>query len=200
MPCRRVDPPNLERQGIDVAIVLRPTAAARDDWECVFPEYIMPGCSPGLAATGPVGSLADLDRHTLIEFDDGHPGLDANWPVWSSLMGLPPLAPVRWLRMPTFGDIYRIAAMGQGMCLCRTPHANEFLRDQSLVAPFGKVLVSTRGHYLFRNAAIDDPRVDAFCDWFRSLAARENEFVRSFLLNHELCMPSIERQSRSSPG
>ncbi len=84
--------------------------------------------------------------------------------------------------MPDWSLIFALAAQGQGVCLGRTSGVNDRLRQGLLVAPLPEVTLSTRAWYLIRSTRCkNDPDANAFVDWLRIEAQREETFAREFL-------------------
>jgi LysR family glycine cleavage system transcriptional activator len=178
--------------GCDLAIRLLPRVQADGKLERLLTEYVFPCCTDAVAAGGPhpIRTFAELRERALIEYDDGHEPLDANWSVWTKLLRLPDAAPKQWVRVADWHAVFDAAVQGIGVCLGRTPQVNEHLRSGTLVAPIPEVLVSTRANFLIRSPNGDaNPRVRQFLDWLISEAAAESRFETSFLQGKTLIDP-----------
>jgi LysR family glycine cleavage system transcriptional activator len=179
--------------GCDLAIRLLPRAQGDAKLERLLTEYVFPCCTAALAGSGPnaIRKFDDLAERPLIEYDDGLEPLDANWNVWTKLMGLPDVAPKQWVRVPDWHAVFDAAVQGIGVCLGRTPQVNDHLRAGTLVAPVTEVLVSTRANYLIRSPNSDaNPKVRQFLDWLTSEAEQESGFQESFLESKRLIDPT----------
>ena len=172
---------------IGIRLVSRTTADTR--WERLLTEYVFPCCTKALAEDPrrPIRTLDDLAHHTLLELDDGMPGLDANWAVWCERAGVPQVTPAVWKRVPDWALVFALAAQGQGVCMGRIPSVNDRLRQGVLVAPLAEMTLSTRAWYLVLSTrSKSDARARAFVEWLRSEARREEAFARELLAGKRL--------------
>lgn len=176
---------DIDATDIDIGIRLLPRAEADGRFERFITEYVFPCCAGSVAddPVRPVRQLRDLENHTLLDHDDGMPGLDGNWSVWWDRAGVEQVVPASWRRVPDWSLIFALAAQGQGVCLGRTSGVNDRLRQGLLVAPLPEVTLSTRAWYLIRSTRCkNDPHANAFVDWLRIEAQREETFAREFLV------------------
>ena len=170
----------------DVSIRLMPRVAGDGRLPLVLTEFVFPCCTRTLARSRkrPIRNVEDLARHRLIEFDDGLAGLerlDANWPVWFRSIGVTPVIPSQWVRIPDWATVIRLGVLGSGVILGRTPLVNTHLREGALVAPTRTVTVSTRAYYLVGSASsLTNPDAQAFVEWLLSEATREQKFAREW--------------------
>jgi LysR family transcriptional regulator, glycine cleavage system transcriptional activator len=171
----------------DVSIRLMPRVAGDGRLPLLLTEYVFPCCSKALAAERRrrIRSLDDLSQHRLIEYDDGLPGLDrldANWPVWWPAMGVPPVIPSQWVRIPDWAMVKRLGTLGCGVFLGRTPLINSQLRDGTLVAPTGSATVSTRAYYLSQSQkSLTNPDLQTFVEWLLAKAQQEQQCSREWV-------------------
>lgn len=171
----------------DVSIRLMPRVAGDGRLQLVLTEFVFPCCTKTLARSRkhPIRRVEDLAKHRLIEFDDGLAGLerlDANWPVWFRSMGAAPVIPSQWVRIPDWATVVRLATLGAGVFLGRTPLVNAQLRDGTLVGPTRAVTVSTRAYYLVQSArSLANPDAQAFVEWLLTQAKHEERFSREWL-------------------
>jgi DNA-binding transcriptional LysR family regulator len=92
------------------------------------------------------------------------------------------VVPAVWRHVPDWSLIFTLAAQGQGVCLGRTAGVNDRLRQGMLIAPLPEATLSTRAWYLVQSTrAKKDPDANAFVDWLRLEAQREETFAREFL-------------------
>jgi LysR family glycine cleavage system transcriptional activator len=175
---------DIDATDIDIGIRLLPRATSDGRWDRLMTEYVFPCCTPALAedARRPIRMLADLARHTLLDLDDGMPGLDANWAVWCERAGVAQVTPAVWRHVPDWALVFALAAQGHGVCMGRIPSLNDRLRQGVLVAPLPEVTLSTRAWYLVESTRCrNDPRASAFVEWLRDEARREEAFAGEFL-------------------
>ncbi len=183
-PADRRGVDDIDATDIDIGIRLLPRTEADGRYERFITEYVFPCCAGSLAddPLRPIRALRDLAHHTLLDHDDGMSGLDGNWAVWCERSGVEQVAPASWRRVPDWSLIFALAAQGQGVCLGRTSGVNDRLRQGLLVAPLPEVTLSTRAWYLIRSTRCkNDPDANAFVDWLRIEAQREETFAREFL-------------------
>lgn len=175
---------DIDATDIDIGIRLITRAQGDGRWDRLMTEYVFPCCTKALAEDSrrPIRTLDDLAHHTLLEFDDGMPALDANWPVWCKRAGVAPVPAAAWKRVPDWAFLLALAAQGQGVCMGRIPSVSDRLRQGVFVAPVPEVTLSTRAWYLVQSTRCkNDPRASAFVEWLRSEARREEAFAREFL-------------------
>lgn len=180
---------DIDATDMDIGIRLLPRAQADGRWERLITEYVFPCCTKALAddPLRPIRTLGDLGRHTLLDLDDGMPGLDGNWPVWCERAKVAQVTPAMLRRVPDWSLIFALAAQGLGVCLGRTSGVNDRLRQGLLVAPLPEVTLSTRAWYLVTSTRCkNDPHASAFVDWLRSEARCEEEFAQTFLANKDV--------------
>ena len=133
------DDPDLERLGLDGAIVLRPSGQpARDDEIWLLSERVAPVCSPGFAQGRRLKTPAGLSACRLIECEgpaDQPP--EFGWGHWLSSLEIPKPTE-HWSR---FGDAsLAIAAAidGLGVALGRSPMIDAELAAGRLIKPFAE--------------------------------------------------------------
>ena len=158
------DAVDFARDGIDVALWMKPEAEARSGPGAVrlLREEIFPVCSPAVAER--LRSPADLAGLLLLHEDHGDvPELD--WPVWLERLGV--AASPRGLRFSHFGLAIRAAVDGVGVALSRSPLIDAELKAGRLVRPFGDLLMPASRVYTaeWPVRAKPDPRIVAFTDW-----------------------------------
>jgi DNA-binding transcriptional LysR family regulator len=143
---------NLEREGIDLAIRYAPDAEMQGQ-RPVFQESVIPVCSPALAAdpARPLREPADLRAHVLLHSDDAKYSW-MEWNLWLHAHGLRDLQPAGSLQFNQYDQLVQAAVNGQGVALGRLPLLRRLLKDKTLVTPFKKSVVSSRGYYLVRSA------------------------------------------------
>jgi DNA-binding transcriptional LysR family regulator len=146
------DTVDLERDGVDLAI--RYTSADEMKGQRpLFEEEVIPVCSPALAAdpARPLRVPADLHAHVLLHSDDSQYSW-MEWNIWLHAHGLRDLNPAGALQFNQYDQLVQAAVNGQGVALGRLPLLRRLLREKTLVAPFRKSVVSTRGYYVVRSS------------------------------------------------
>jgi DNA-binding transcriptional LysR family regulator len=146
------DTVELERDGVDLAI--RYTSADEMKGQRpLFEEEVIPVCSPALAAdpARPLREPADLRAHVLLHSDDSQYSW-MEWNIWLHAHGLRDLKPAGTLQFNQYDQLVQAAVNGQGVALGRLPILRRLLKEKTLVTPFKKSVVSSRGYYLVRSA------------------------------------------------
>lgn len=137
----------------------------RGDWpglkvSKLLDEWILPVCSPEmLAAIGPIDSVEDLSKHTLLRGDD------ELWQTWLNPLGGPRVHQ----RGPRFNDSVSIvvgAEQGLGIGLVRWSLAAAELASGRLVRCFPRVTKSDFAYYFVSPPHFFDmPKVAIFRAW-----------------------------------
>jgi DNA-binding transcriptional LysR family regulator len=168
------DSVHLERDGVDLAI-----RYASDEQMTgqrpLFEESILPVCSPALAAdpARPLREPADLRAHVLLHMDDARASW-VEWNIWLHAHGLRDLQPAGSLQFNQYDQLVQAAVNGQGVALGRLPLLRRLLRDKTLVTPFKKSVVSSRGYFVLRSARAAGKRdVKAFEAWLQAEAKKD---------------------------
>jgi LysR family transcriptional regulator, glycine cleavage system transcriptional activator len=146
------DSVNLERAGVDLAIRYTSADEMRGQ-RPLFEEEVIPVCSPALAAdpARPLRVPADLGAHVLLHSDDSQYSW-MEWNIWLHAHGLRDLKPAGALQFNQYDQLVQAAVNGQGVALGRLPLLKRLLKEKTLVTPFRKSVVSSRGYYLVRSA------------------------------------------------
>lgn len=163
---------DLDRSQLDLAVRFCPTEDGLGT--PLFEEWVVPMCSPALAANAanPLQQPADLVRHTLLAVDQ-HPGmpLTVEWDPWARLMGVSEVRMKNTVRFTQYADAVAAAMQGQGVVIGRLPLLAELVESGRLVTPFGSCASSQRGYYMVsgvRGGA--NPDAQDFVRWLRSEA------------------------------
>lgn len=165
---------NLERDGVDLAV-----RYARDEEMAgqrpLFEESILPVCSPALAAdpARPLREPSDLRAHVLLHSDDAKFSW-MEWNLWLHAHGLRDLKPAGALQFNQYDQLVQAAVNGQGVALGRLPLLRRLLKDKTLVTPFKKSVVSSRGYFVVRSARAAGKReVKEFEAWLQEEAKKD---------------------------
>ena len=146
------DTVELERGGVDLAIRYAKAGEMAGE-RPLFEEEVIPVCSPALAAdpARPLRVPADLRAHVLLHSDDSQYSW-MEWNIWLHAHGLRDLKPAGTLQFNQYDQLVQAAVNGQGVALGRLPILRRLLKEKTLVTPFKKSVVSSRGYYLVRSA------------------------------------------------
>lgn len=163
--------PDLQRDGVDAAIVQRPAhAVTRCATEMpLLRETIFPVCAPTLlngVATVPRRPL-DLAGRTLIEYEpEGDKAAELAWDYWLERLGIALDPRPRRLRFTHLAAALSAAVDGVGIALGRAPMVDAELAAGRLVRPFGKrMMVKAQKVYALLWRDSPDQRVVAFRDF-----------------------------------
>jgi LysR family glycine cleavage system transcriptional activator len=186
--------PDLQRDGVDVAVVRRPVRTSRrsPNEMPLLRETVFPVCAPSLLK---LGDGSDLGRQTLIEYepDDEEPAEFA-WDYWLERLGVAGDPRPRRLRFTRLAAALSAAVDGVGIALGRAPMVDAELAAGRLVRPFGKrQVVKVREVYSLMWRDIPDQRVVAF----RNFAL--DEACGCELAAGPCGMPSSEKDLQSRP-
>jgi LysR family glycine cleavage system transcriptional activator len=131
------DDPDLERLGLDAAVVLRPSARpARDDEVWLLSEKVAPVCSPAFIHRQRLETPADLSACRLIECEGAEEQPpEFGWRHWLSRLGIPEPA-AGWFRFGDAGLAITAAIDGLGVALGRSPMIDAELAAGRLIKPF----------------------------------------------------------------
>jgi LysR family glycine cleavage system transcriptional activator len=161
--------PDFERDGLDAAIVLRPSGRdLRRNELLLLRERIFPVCSPGfMTGDKPLRAPTDLARHTFIE-EDSEPDSPFNWEFWLRRLNVPHERPISRLRFTHYGVALSAAIDGLGVALGRSPMVDVELSAGRLVRPFGKKVACMAPDVFalaWSDASSKDQRLIAFRDF-----------------------------------
>lgn len=165
---------NLEREGIDLAIRYAPEAEMAGQ-RPLFEESVLPVCSPALAAdpARPLREPGDLRAHVLLHSDDAKYSW-MEWNLWLHAHGLRDLKPAGALQFNQYDQLVQAAVNGQGVALGRLPLLRRLLKEKTLVTPFKKSVVSSRGYFLVRSSRAAGKReVKDFEAWLQEEAKKD---------------------------
>lgn len=137
----------------------------------LFPDEIMPVCSPRLLAPGapPLDSLRSLPL--LYSNMRRH-----DWTDWLASAGLGGLQPAEQHYFDEASVMIEAALADLGVAIIQSAFVQDDLRSGRLVAPFGHVLRRDAGYYAtYSKAGEKFPAVTDFCDWLREITAAARE-------------------------
>jgi DNA-binding transcriptional LysR family regulator len=157
---------DLAREGFDLAI--RYVALADAVGPPLFPESLLPVCSPALKRRGPpLLQPADLARHTLIDLAPMPvAAMPSEWQTWLQAAGLPDLEPASTISFNSYSEAIGAALAGHGVALGRRPLVDGLLKSRRLLAPFVGERASERGYALVLAPGTQArPAVQALASW-----------------------------------
>ena len=118
-------------------------------------------CSPALMNSRPLRKVSDLRNHTLLDAYD-----DSEWNDWIEAAGAPELAIAARRRMSDAHMATLAATYGQGIALCDSLTAADFLEDGRLVEPFDIRIPTPKPFFIVcKQGWKDEPIVRAFTEW-----------------------------------
>jgi DNA-binding transcriptional LysR family regulator len=189
--------PDLQRDGVDAAIVQHPSRAAVDSAVemPLLRETIFPVCAPTLLR-GSSRRGIDLAAETLIECEpEGEETAELAWDYWLARLGSADDIRPRRLRFTNLAAALSAAVDGVGIALGRAPMVDAELAAGRLVRPFGKrTLVKAQKVYSLLWRAPPDQRVVAFRDFAL------DEACGCELAAGPCGIPASERDTRTRPA
>ena len=186
---------DLSTSDVDLALRYAVPAAVPANAIRLFGEQLTPVISPWLLREKPLGEVADLAQHTLIEAGDAHRTRHLEWLTWQRwLNNFAPepkvgakvrsadqakFSPKRWLYFNYAHQIVQAALTGQGVALARLPLVAQSLANGDLVEPLAQTRVDSPLAYWLMKAprGAERPQVTAFCDWLLKEAQRTREAI-----------------------
>jgi LysR family glycine cleavage system transcriptional activator len=173
-------PTDFARENVDIAIRHGPGPS----WpgmhaELLFPEIIVPLCSPQLIEGGPPLRVpADLAGYTLLHEDTWADSLgrlhEMPWSAWLAAVGA---GEVDASRGPHFAQTHmglQAAVAGQGVALASKVVAADDLRAGRLVRPLPHEVASDSSYWFVCPEGTEtQPRIAAFRAWLMQEAERE---------------------------
>jgi putative choline sulfate-utilization transcription factor len=164
---------DLRREAADIAIVFGHGHWPGCDAELLFPERVLPVCSPGFrasrapfAAAAGAAAPADLASLPLLHLECSGPAAWLSWSDWFTLHGLPVPAGGHDLTFNNYPLVLQAALMGQGVALGWSPLIAELMRDGHLVALLDRPVQTERGYFLVHSSRRKpDERRDRFRRW-----------------------------------
>lgn len=118
--------------------------------DMLFPELVMPVCSPAfLRQNGIPAAAKDLLSLPLLNLPDTHPRRWLNWDDWFRGQHLEPGESRTSLTFNAYSLVVQAALKGRGVALGWKPLVDQFLESGELVA-CGPELKTPRGYYLIQ--------------------------------------------------
>jgi len=164
--------PDLQREGVDLALRYCTREQAPASAEHLFDERIVPVASPALGL-GRLNSAKALSRLTLLEYEDvARPWLQ--WSGWLQARGGKPAEPLGHLRFVQYDQVIQSALAGLGIALGRAPLIAPMIADGRLQVVEGLTAPaqSDYAYWLILREGTLPSAALRFADWLRE-AARE---------------------------
>ncbi|PWC76993.1 LysR substrate-binding domain-containing protein [Azospirillum sp. TSH64] len=163
---------DLRREAADIAITFGHGHWPGCEAELLFPERVLPVCSPAFRASraplaaGGAGSPADLSSLPLLHLESVGPAAWLSWGDWFTLYGLPMPAGGQELTFNNYPLVLQAALMGQGVALGWSPLIDDLMRDGHLVSLLDRPIQTERGYFLVvPSRRRPDERHDRFRRW-----------------------------------
>lgn len=142
--CEKVEPFDLDKEGIDIAFFY-----GHGSWpglEChrLFDEEVVPACSPSLLDHQTPESPLDLTRYRLLHLSTRPQA----WHDWFASLSLTTEHSYQGNRFETFHMLIRATMTGAGIALLPRFLIEDELARGELVMPWPHALLSTNGYYL----------------------------------------------------
>jgi DNA-binding transcriptional LysR family regulator len=172
---------DLRGEGFDLAIRYGPVRSS--EGRRMFPESVLPVCSPKLLKPGRPGlkAPADLRHHTLLQVAASNAGgMPLEWETWLKAVGLAGLEPASTLTYSSYAETITAALAGQGVAMGRRPLVDALLKSGRLKAPFARSAESQRAYFVQVEASAKArPAVRALEAWLLAQAAKESRSLSS---------------------
>lgn len=163
---------DLRRDAADIAITFGHGHWPGCEAELLFPERVLPVCSPAFRASraplaaGGTADPADLASLPLLHLESVGPAAWLSWGDWFTLHGLPMPAGGQELTFNNYPLVLQAALMGQGVALGWSPLIDDLMRDGHLVSLLDRPIQTERGYFLVvPSRRRPDERHDRFRRW-----------------------------------
>jgi LysR family glycine cleavage system transcriptional activator len=146
--------------------------------KCFLGEARLPVLSPGLMASCPLRTPADLERHTLLHAAT----LRSAWPRWLAAANVPDLKPAREQVFEHFYFAIQAALEGLGVIMGPVALISNELRAGRLLAPLGDPVLKTRGYFFYApQPSCNAAAITALRSWLTSAGSIAEREFSSFL-------------------
>lgn len=173
---------DLRREAADIAITFGHGHWPGCEAELLFPERVLPVCSPAFRASrapfaaGAAACPADLASLPLLHLECVGPAAWLSWGDWFTLHGLPVPAGGHDLTFNNYPLVLQAALMGQGVALGWSPLIAELMRDGHLVALIDRPVQTERGYFLVVSSRRQpDDRRERFRRWVVEESRRDGD-------------------------
>lgn len=164
---------NLEREGMDLAVRLRPVVPAGEGPPPLLQEQALLVAAPAVAAR--IHSAADiLDSPLLVYHDPAMRFSWMSWTAWYERLGLPPSARQPCLYFSQYEHVLTAAVQGAGVAIGRTPLVLPLLGSGQLKVVLPGQTVAGLGYHIVTSAhGGERPAVQKFRAWLERELAQE---------------------------
>lgn len=133
--------------------------------EPLFPETLFPVASPTyLESVGPVQSINDLSRHTILRVDS----ITEDWPSWFDQAASTPIAAKNEIYFDAIHLALDAAVHGLGIALGRSPLIDDEIANGKLVEAMGPKVSGTTKHWLVCSPESSEwPEIACFRSWIK---------------------------------
>jgi putative choline sulfate-utilization transcription factor len=139
--------------------------------EMLFPEIVIPVCSPGFFVAHIAGAPEpDLTRLPLLHLESPGPVRWLTWDRWFALQGLPAIGGGHDLTLNNYPLVIQAAIAGQGVALGWVPLIDELVKGGQLVVAVDRPTKTEHGCFLLQP---DSQRPSASLGKFRQWIRRE---------------------------
>ena len=141
-------------------------------------EARLPVLSPGLMASCPLRTPADLEQHTFLHAAT----LRSAWPRWLAAANVPDLKPAREQVFEHFYFAIQAALEGLGVIMGPVALISDELRAGRLLAPIGDPVLKTRGYFFYATQpSSNTAAITALRNWLTSAGNIAEREFQSFL-------------------
>ena len=178
---------NLGATHYDVAVVMGYGDYPDQHVELLMRDAVFPVCSPEFRRLNGDISFGDIAQYPLIHRVDDP--LCPGWESWFAFQGL--TAPIyhHGPRFPDSSLAISLAVKGGGIALGRTALVYDLLKDGSLIALSGSIMMSPTAYYIIcRDGRQTEPGIAKLIEWIKAKAA---EFAQVVNIEYPaICGPS----------
>jgi putative choline sulfate-utilization transcription factor len=158
---------DIRGEAVDVAIAFGAGPWPGCSAEALFPELVVPVCSPGfLAEHGLRGAPDELARLPLLHLETALPARWLSWANWFELHQLAATDDTHDLTLNNYALVIQAAIAGQGVALGWLPLIDEQVRAGQLARAVDRPVSTERGYYLVQPHAQRSPEsLSRFRHW-----------------------------------
>nr|WP_315202409.1 LysR substrate-binding domain-containing protein [uncultured Albidiferax sp.] len=161
------DPFDIRGEPVDIAVAFGAGQWPGCTAQALFPEIVVPVCSPGFwAAHDLTGQAADLAKLPLLHLESAEPLRWLGWQNWLARHGVASTGESHDLTLNNYPLVIQAAIAGQGLALGWTPLVDDLVRNGQLVAAFAQPTTTAHGYFLVEPTAQRTPEpVQRFRQW-----------------------------------
>lgn len=164
---------DLRHGDADIAIAFGDDAFPGATCRALFPEKVVPVCSPGLLQrSGPVDSPEKLLNFRLLHLQRSPPERWLDWDDWFAFQRVLPGRRSGDITFNTYQMVLQAAAAGQGIALGWLPLVDDMLAAGQLVKAVPTVVTTDRGYFLVEQPGHTNPTGLAFRRWLLDRCAQ----------------------------